>query len=423
MSEKTFDLVVIGAGPGGYVAAIRAAQLGGAVACVDSRATFGGTCLNVGCIPSKALLQSSELYAHAAHGMGAHGIETGAVSLDLKAMMARKDKIVGDLTKGIAYLLDKNKVEGIHGSATITGAGSVEVSLAAGGARTLKAARILIATGSEPMPLPGIEIDEERIVSSTVALELTRVPKHLVVIGGGYIGLELGSVWSRLGAKVTVVELLDRIVPGMDGEIAKGLRRTLAKQGLSFKLGSKVAAAGSEGRGVKMRIEPAAGGKAETLKADVVLCAVGRRPYTSGLGLEAVGLKTDNRGMIAVDARFETAVQGIHAIGDVIAGPMLAHKAEEDGIACVEIMAGQAEPRRLRPRARRRLHLARGRRGRAHRGRAQGGGHRLQGRQVSLNRQFPRPHHRRYRRIGQDPRDAGSDEVLGVTHRGPTPAR
>ena len=342
MSEKTFDLVVIGAGPGGYVAAIRAAQLGGAVACVDSRATFGGTCLNVGCIPSKALLQSSELYAHAAHGMGAHGIETGAVSLDLKAMMARKDKIVGDLTKGIAYLLDKNKVEGIHGSATITGAGSVEVSLAAGGARTLKAARILIATGSEPMPLPGIEIDEERIVSSTGALELTRVPKHLVVIGGGYIGLELGSVWSRLGAKVTVVELLDRIVPGMDGEIAKGLRRTLAKQGLSFKLGSKVAAAGSEGRGVKMRIEPAAGGKAETLKADVVLCAVGRRPYTSGLGLEAVGLETDNRGMIAVDARFETAVQGIHAIGDVIAGPMLAHKAEEDGIACVEIMAGQA---------------------------------------------------------------------------------
>ena len=342
MSEKTFDLVVIGAGPGGYVAAIRAAQLGGAVACVDSRATFGGTCLNVGCIPSKALLQSSELYAHAAHGMGAHGIETGAVSLDLKAMMARKDKIVGDLTKGIAYLLDKNKVEGIHGSATITGAGSVEVSLAAGGARTLKAARILIATGSEPMPLPGIEINEERIVSSTGALELTRVPKHLVVIGGGYIGLELGSVWSRLGAKVTVVELLDRIVPGMDGEIAKGLRRTLAKQGLSFKLGSKVAAAGSEGRGVKMRIEPAAGGKAETLKADVVLCAVGRRPYTSGLGLEAVGLETDNRGMIAVDARFETAVQGIHAIGDVIAGPMLAHKAEEDGIACVEIMAGQA---------------------------------------------------------------------------------
>ena len=334
--------MVIGAGPGGYVAAIRAAQLGGAVACVDSRATFGGTCLNVGCIPSKALLQSSELYAHAAHGMGAHGIETGAVSLDLKAMMARKDKIVGDLTKGIAYLLDKNKVEGIHGSATITGAGSVEVSLAAGGARTLKAARILIATGSEPMPLPGIEIDEERIVSSTGALELTRVPKHLVVIGGGYIGLELGSVWSRLGAKVTVVELLDRIVPGMDGEIAKGLRRTLAKQGLSFKLGSKVAAAGSEGRGVKMRIEPAAGGKAETLKADVVLCAVGRRPYTSGLGLEAVGLETDNRGMIAVDARFETAVQGIHAIGDVIAGPMLAHKAEEDGIACVEIMAGQA---------------------------------------------------------------------------------
>ena len=342
MSEMTFDLVVIGGGPGGYVAAIRAAQLGGAVACVDSRATLGGTCLNVGCIPSKALLQSSELYAHAAHGMGAHGIKTGPVSLDLKAMMARKDKIVGDLTKGIAYLLDKNKVEGIHGTATIAAADTVEVSLAAGGARTLKAARILIATGSEPMPLAGIEIDEKRIVSSTGALALPRVPKHLVVIGGGYIGLELGSVWSRLGAKVTVVELLDRIVPGMDGELAKGLQRTLTKQGLSFKLGSKVAAAENDGRGVKLRIEPAAGGKAETLKADVVLCAVGRRPYTAGLGLEAVGLKTDNRGMITIDARFETAVPGIHAIGDVIAGPMLAHKAEEDGIACVETMAGQA---------------------------------------------------------------------------------
>ena len=342
MTDKTFDLVVIGGGPGGYVAAIRAAQLGGAVACVDSRGAFGGTCLNVGCIPSKALLQSSELYAHAAHGLGGYGVKTGAVSLDLKAMMARKDKIVGDLTKGIAFLLDKNKVEGIQGIAKIAAPDTVEVALAAGGARTLKAARILIATGSEPTPLPGIEIDEKRIVSSTGALSLGRVPKHLVVIGGGYIGLELGSVWSRLGAKVTVVELLDRIVPGMDTEIAKGLQRTLAKQGLWFKLGSKVAKAENDGRGVKLKIEPAAGGKAESLKADVVLCAVGRRPYTAGLGLDAVGLKTDNRGMIEVDARFETAVKGIHAIGDVIAGPMLAHKAEEDGIACVETLAGQA---------------------------------------------------------------------------------
>ena len=342
MADKSFDLVVIGGGPGGYVAAIRAAQLGGTVACVDSRGAFGGTCLNVGCIPSKALLQSSELYAHAAQGMGAHGVKTGPVSLDLKAMMARKDKIVGELTKGIAFLLDKNKIEGIHGFATIAAADTVEVALAGGGARTLKAARILIATGSEPTPLPGIDIDEKRIVTSTGALALGRVPKHLVVIGAGYIGLELGSVWSRLGAKVTVVEILDRIVPGMDGELAKGLRRTLTKQGLAFKLGSKVAEAENDGRGVKLRIEPATGGKAETLTADVVLCAVGRRPYSAGLGLGAVGLKTDNRGMIEVNARFETAVGGIHAIGDVIAGPMLAHKAEEDGIACVETIAGQA---------------------------------------------------------------------------------
>ena len=342
MADKSFDLVVIGGGPGGYVAAIRAAQLGGAVACVDSRGAFGGTCLNVGCIPSKALLQSSELYAHAAHGMGAHGVKTGTVTLDLKAMMARKDKIVGDLTKGIAFLLDKNKVEGIHGTAKIAAADTVEVALAAGGKRTLETAHILIATGSEPTPLPGIDIDEKRIVSSTGALALGRVPKHLVVIGAGYIGLELGSVWSRLGTKVTVVELLDRIVPGMDGELAKGLQRTLTKQGLAFKLGSKVAKAENDGRGVKLRIEPAAGGKAEILKADIVLCAVGRRPYTAGLGLGAVGLKADNRGMVEVNARFETAVGGIHAIGDVIAGPMLAHKAEEDGIACVETMAGQA---------------------------------------------------------------------------------
>ena len=342
MTENGYDLVVVGGGPGGYVAAIRAAQLGMRVACIESRGTLGGTCLNVGCIPSKALLQSSELYAEAQHGLEAHGIKTKGVSLDLDAMMDRKDQVVEDLTKGIEFLLGKNKVDYLAGHGRITAPDSVAVSLNEGGERTLAAKRLLIATGSEPTPLPGVEIDEERIVSSTGALDLNTVPGKMVVIGGGYIGLELGSVWSRLGAEVTVVEFLDRLIPGMDGELAKHLQRVLKKQGLAFKLKSKVTTAKAAKSGVKLTVEPAAGGEPENLKADVVLVSIGRRPRTDGLGLADVGVKTNNQGRIPVNARFETEVAGVYAIGDVIAGPMLAHKAEEDGIACVETMAGQA---------------------------------------------------------------------------------
>ncbi len=342
MTENGYDLVVVGGGPGGYVAAIRAAQLGMRVACIESRGTLGGTCLNVGCIPSKALLQSSELYAEALHGLEAHGIKTKGVSLDLDAMMDRKDQVVEDLTKGIEFLLGKNKVDYLAGHGRITAPDSVAVSLNEGGERTLAAKRLLIATGSEPTPLPGVEIDEEKIVSSTGALDLKTVPGKMVVIGGGYIGLELGSVWSRLGAEVTVVEFLDRLIPGMDGELAKHLQRVLKEQGLAFKLKSKVTTAKAAKSGVKLTVEPAAGGEPENLKADVVLVSIGRRPRTDGLGLADVGVKTDNQGRIPVNARFETEVAGVYAIGDVIAGPMLAHKAEEDGIACVETMAGQA---------------------------------------------------------------------------------
>ena len=341
--SDTFDLVVIGGGPGGYVAAIRAAQFGMSVACVESRSALGGTCLNVGCIPSKALLQSSELYHQAAHSFSKHGIGTGELSLDLAAMMGRKDKIVGDLTKGIAFLFKKNKIEAVEGRGTIIEAGTVEVASSNdGGPRTLKAAKIIIATGSEVMALPGVEIDERRIVSSTGALDLDAVPKDLVVVGGGYIGLEMGSVWGRLGANVTVVEFLDRIVPGMDGELAKTLQRVLKKQGLAFKLGTKVTGAKNGGAGVALTLEPAKGGAAETLQADVVLVSIGRRPYTEGLGLETVGIKPDNRGFIPVDQNYQTSVPGIFAIGDVIEGPMLAHKASEDGVVCVERMVGHA---------------------------------------------------------------------------------
>ena len=313
------------------------------VACVESRKALGGTCLNVGCIPSKALLQSSELYHEAAHSFSKHGIGMGELSLDLAAMMGRKDKIVGDLTKGVAFLFKKNKIESVEGRGTIIDAGTVEVgSSNGGGARTLKAAKIIVATGSEVMPLPGVEIDEKRIVSSTGALALDAVPKNMVVVGGGYIGLEMGSVWSRLGADVTVVEFLDRIVPGMDGELAKTLQRVLKKQGLTFKLGAKVTGAKNAGGPVDITIEPAKGGEAETLQADVVLVSIGRRPYTEGLGLEAVGIKPDNRGFIPVDQDFQTSVPGIFAIGDVIEGPMLAHKASEDGVVCVERLGGHA---------------------------------------------------------------------------------
>ena len=334
MSE--FDLVVIGGGPGGYVAAIRAAQLGMNVACVEMRGSLGGTCLNVGCIPSKALLHSSHKFHDAKHHFASIGIK-GEVSLDLKTMMADKDKKVVDLTKGIEFLFKKNKVTYVKGRGSVKSASEVLVD----GKELLKTKRILIATGSDVMRLPGVEIDEKKIVSSTGALTLSEVPKHLAVIGGGVIGLEMGSVWSRLGAKVTVIEYLDKIGGYMDAEVAKHFQKTLEKQGVAFKLGMKVTSAIVAGAGVSVSVEPAKGGAAETLEADVVLVSIGRKPYTDGLGLDALGVKMDNRGRIDVDHHFETNVKGIFAIGDVIAGPMLAHKAEEDGVCAVEMMAGQ----------------------------------------------------------------------------------
>ncbi|MEX2644008.1 MAG: dihydrolipoyl dehydrogenase [Acetobacterales bacterium] len=342
MSENSYDVVVIGGGPGGYVAAIRAGQLGLKTACVESRGALGGTCLNVGCIPSKALLQSSELYAEAAHGLQEHGVKTGKVSLDLAAMMARKDKVVGDLTKGVEFLFKKNKVDYLKGTGRIAGKGQVEVKPEKGKAQTISAKHIVIATGSESTPLPGVEVDEKRIVSSTGALALSKVPKHLVVIGGGYIGLEMGTAWRRLGAEVTVVEFLDRIVPGMDGEISKQFYRLLQRQGMKFHLSTKVTGAKASSRGVSLTVEPAKGGESRTLDADIVLVAIGRRPYTDGLGLDEVGVARDKAGRVEVDDRFRTGVEGIYAIGDVIRGPMLAHKAEEEGVAVAELIAGQA---------------------------------------------------------------------------------
>ncbi|MBK20102.1 MAG: dihydrolipoyl dehydrogenase [Rhodospirillaceae bacterium] len=340
MAETEYDLVVIGAGPGGYVAAIRAAQLGMKVACVDKRDALGGTCLNVGCIPSKALLQSSEKFAEAQHSLADHGVKIGKVGLDLGTMLARKDDVVDGLTKGIAFLFKKNKVDQITGTATIKAPDTVEVGDPA--STTLKTKRILVATGSESMPLPGVEIDEKKIVTSTGALSLTKVPDHMVVIGGGYIGLEMGSVWGRLGADVTVVEFLDRIVPTMDSEVAVEMHKALEKQGMTFRLGTKVTGAKNSKSGVALTVEPAAGGDAETIDCSVVLSAIGRRPYTAGLGLEDVGVDMDNRGFIQVDKAFQTNVSGIFAIGDVIPGPMLAHKAEDEGVVAVEMMDGQA---------------------------------------------------------------------------------
>ncbi len=342
MSEQKFDLVVIGGGPGGYVAAIKAAQLGLNVACVEGRGALGGTCLNVGCIPSKALLQSSHLYEEANHSFAEHGIQAKDVKIDVKTMLARKDKVVVDLTKGIEGLFKKNKVTYLQGWGSIPAAGKVAVKGADGKTQTVETKNILIATGSEVTPLPGVTIDEKRIVSSTGALALTEVPKNLIVIGGGVIGLEMGSVWRRLGAKVTVVEYLDRIVPTMDGEVSKQFQKILEKQGMTFKLGTKVTSAKAGAKDVELKIEAAQGGNAETLKADAVLVAIGRKPYTEGLGLDKIGVKLDERGRIDVDSHFQTSVKGIYAIGDVIKGPMLAHKAEEDGVAAVEIIAGQA---------------------------------------------------------------------------------
>ena len=336
-----YDLIVIGTGPGGYVAAIRAAQLGMKVAVVEKRATHGGTCLNVGCIPSKALLHASERYAEAADGFAGMGIKVKP-ELDLAAMLAFKDAGVKGNVDGVAFLLRKHKIDHFHGRGRIVGPGKVEVTFINGEKQSVEAKAIAIATGSEVAALPGIAIDEKRIVSSTGALSLPSVPKRLVVIGAGYIGLELGSVWSRLGSEVTVVEMLDRVAPGLDSEVAKQLQRTLTKQGLAFKLGTKVVGVDSKGASLRLMLEPAAGGKPEELEIDVVLVAVGRIPNTEGLGLADVGVKMDNRGRIVVDGKFATNVPGIYAIGDVIKGPMLAHKAEKEGVALAEILAGQA---------------------------------------------------------------------------------
>ncbi len=341
MSDTQFDLIVIGAGPGGYVCAIRAAQLGMKVACVEKRETLGGTCLNVGCIPSKALLQASEKYEEASHGLAAFGVKVGKVELDLKALMAHKDKTVKSNVDGVAYLFKKNKVEWVKGAAKVTGAGKVSVALNAGGTQDLTAKNIVIATGSEVASLPSLPIDEKRIVSSTGALALPEVPKSMVLVGGGVIGLEMGSVWQRLGAKVTVVEFLDRIMPGMDGEVSKQMQRILQKQGMAFELSTKVTAAKVTAKGVTLTVEPAAGGEAKTIETDIVLVAVGRRPFTDALGLKDAGVAVDEKGRVAIDAHFQTNVPGIYAIGDVVVGPMLAHKAEDEGMAVAEILAGQ----------------------------------------------------------------------------------
>ena len=339
----SYDLVVIGTGPGGYVCAIRAAQLGLRTAVVEKRATHGGTCLNVGCIPSKALLHASEAFEEANKHFGDLGIDVGTPKLDLRKMMAFKQGGVDGNTKGVEFLLKKNKVEAIHGTGRIAGAGRVEVISGDGGNRMLETKAIVIATGSDVTRLPGVTIDEKTVVSSTGALELDRVPKRLLVIGAGVIGLELGSVWRRLGAEVTVVEYLDRVLPGMDGEVGKQFQRILGKQGIVFKLSSKVTGVelGKKG-GARVSIEPAQGGDRETVEADVVLVAIGRVPYTEGLGLETVGVSVDNKGRIQTDSHYATNVTGIYAIGDVIAGPMLAHKAEDEGVAVAEILAGQS---------------------------------------------------------------------------------
>jgi dihydrolipoamide dehydrogenase len=336
-----YDVIIIGGGPGGYNAAIRAGQLGLKVALVEGRETLGGTCLNVGCMPSKALLHASELYAAATGDEFARlGIEVKP-KLNLAQMMAQKSESVTALTKGIEFLFKKNKVEWIKGWGRLDGPGKVIVTAPHGAEMTYEAKNIIIATGSEPTPLPGVEVDNKRIVDSTGALTLPEVPKSLVVIGAGVIGLELGSVWRRLGAEVTVVEFLDRIVPGTDTETAKTFQRVLTKQGMIFKLGSKVTGAKSMGKAVELTVEPVAGGEAEVLTADYVLVAIGRRPYTKGLGLETVGITPDKRGVIAND-HFKTGVGGVWVVGDVTSGPMLAHKAEDEGVACVELIAGKA---------------------------------------------------------------------------------
>jgi dihydrolipoamide dehydrogenase len=338
-----YDLIVIGTGPGGYVCAIRAAQLGMKVAVVEKRGTFGGTCLNVGCIPSKAMLHATERYEEAGHSLGAMGIKVPPPKLDLPKMLAYKDQGVRGNVDGVAFLMKKNRIDTVHGIATIAAPGKVDVALAAGGRQTLEAMSIVIATGSDVARLPGIDIDEKTIVSSTGALSLSKVPQRMLVVGAGVIGLELGSVWRRLGSEVLVVEYLDRVLPGVDGEVGRTVQRILAKQGISFRLSSKVAAVNRNGATHRVTIAPANGAGGPTqVDADVVLVAIGRVPYTDGLGLEDLGVKLDNKRRVAVDHRYQTSVSGVYAIGDVISGPMLAHKAEDEGMAVAEILAGKA---------------------------------------------------------------------------------
>ncbi|WP_298421691.1 dihydrolipoyl dehydrogenase [Rhodoblastus sp.] len=336
----SYDLIVIGSGPGGYVCAIRAAQLGLKTAIVEKRKTHGGTCLNIGCIPSKALLHASEVFEEVAHGLGALGVNVGKPKLDLAAMMKHKDETVGANVNGVAFLLKKNKIDAFHGTGAIPAAGKVEVTAEDGSKQVLETRNIVIATGSDVASLPGVTIDEKIVVSSTGALELGKVPAKMIVVGAGVIGLELGSVWRRLGADVTVVEYLDRILPGMDLDTCKQFQRMLEKQGVKFMLGSKVAKIETAKSAAKVTVEPAAGGEAQVLDADVVLVAIGRRPYSEGLGLDSLGVAME-RGQVVIDSHFATNVPGIYAIGDVVRGPMLAHKAEDEGVAVAEILAGQ----------------------------------------------------------------------------------
>jgi dihydrolipoamide dehydrogenase len=337
MPDQSYDVIVIGAGPGGYVCAIRCAQLGMKTACVEKRATLGGTCLNIGCIPSKALLSASEKYEEADKHFASMGIDVGNLKLDLPGMMKFKGSVVEANVRGVEFLFKKNKIDWLKGDASIPAAGQVKI-----GNETYQAKHVVIATGSDVATLPGLEIDEKRIVSSTGALALEAVPKKLAVIGGGVIGLEMGAVWGRLGAEVTVIEYFDRILAGMDNEISASMLKILKKQGINFKLGHKVTEAKASALGVDLTIQPAKGGDSEKLQADIVLVAVGRKPYTAGLGLDKAGVALDDRGRVKTDAHFQTNVKGIYAIGDVIAGPMLAHKAEDEGMALAEMLAGQS---------------------------------------------------------------------------------
>ncbi|MDN2565695.1 dihydrolipoyl dehydrogenase [Aquibium sp. A9E412] len=342
--STTYDVIVIGSGPGGYVCAIKAAQLGLRTAVVEKRASHGGTCVNVGCIPSKALLHASEVFMEAGHSFAELGVDVGKPKLDLKAMLAHKDKTVEQNVKGLDFLFKKNKIDAFQGTGRIRGEGKVSVTGEDGEERELATRNIVIATGSDIAGIPGVEVDfdEKVVVSSTGALDLDKVPGRLVVVGGGIIGLELGSVWARLGAEVTVVEYLDKILGTMDGDVSKQFQRMLAKQGMTFRMGARVTAVEKAKKGARVTFEPAKGGEAETIEADAVLVATGRRPFTEGLGLEQAGVVVDERGRVEVDRHFRTSVNGIYAIGDVIAGPMLAHKAEDEGVAVAEILAGQS---------------------------------------------------------------------------------